>query len=47
MLTDAGQESRTGVVERLNRASPLVSPRQDQQESLVELLRALAGPQGR
>ncbi|WP_116102599.1 MarR family winged helix-turn-helix transcriptional regulator [Amycolatopsis thermalba] len=41
VLTDAGVQARSGVLERLNRTSPLVSLDRDRQESLVELLRAL------
>ncbi|GHF02093.1 hypothetical protein GCM10017786_39110 [Amycolatopsis deserti] len=41
VLTDAGVQARSGVLERLNRTSPLVSLDRDRQESLVELLREL------
>ncbi|HEV7974877.1 MAG TPA: MarR family winged helix-turn-helix transcriptional regulator [Amycolatopsis sp.] len=47
VLTAAGHKSRAGVLDRLNRASPLISLSQDQQESLAGLLRVLLEPQGR
>ncbi|MFD4198540.1 MULTISPECIES: MarR family winged helix-turn-helix transcriptional regulator [Amycolatopsis] len=47
VLTAAGRDARAGVLDRLDRASPLVSLGREQQEKLVELLRELVGPQGR
>ncbi|GAA3830094.1 MULTISPECIES: MarR family winged helix-turn-helix transcriptional regulator [Amycolatopsis] len=47
VLTAAGRDARAGVLDRLDRASPLVSLGREQQEQLVELLRELVGPQGR
>ncbi|WP_435062322.1 MarR family winged helix-turn-helix transcriptional regulator [Amycolatopsis thermoflava] len=47
VLTAAGRDARAGVLDRLDRASPLVSLGREQQETLVELLRELVGPQGR
>ncbi|MFD4250169.1 MarR family winged helix-turn-helix transcriptional regulator [Amycolatopsis thermoflava] len=47
VLTAAGRDARAGVLDRLDRASPLISLGREQQETLVELLRELVGPQGR
>ncbi|MEU0509080.1 MarR family transcriptional regulator [Amycolatopsis sp. NPDC006125] len=47
VLTAAGRDAQAGVLDRLDRASPLVSLGREQQEQLVELLRELVGPQGR